>query len=70
MRGRNMRQVPDHQEVYIDMDGFTSIVFEILQRVEKPDIEALKYHLRDIVEEDIGETKVWTTGDAHLSKLP
>lgn len=65
-----IRQVPDNQEVYLDKDGFTSIVVEILERVDKPDVEALKYHLQDIVEEDAGETKVWTTGDAHFSKLP
>ena len=65
-----IRQVPDNQEVYLDPDGFTSIVIDILERVEKPDIEALKFHLQDIVEEDEGQTKVWTTGDAHISKLP
>lgn len=65
-----IRQVPDNQEVYLDKDGFTSIVVEILERVEKPDIEALKFHLQDIVDEDAGETKAWTTGEAHFSKLP
>ena len=65
-----IRQVPDNQEVYLDTDGFTSIVIDILERVEKPDIEALRFHLRDIVEEDADETKVWTTGEAHFSKLP
>ena len=62
--------MPDNQEVYLDKDGFTSIVIDILERVEKPDVEALKFHLLDIVEEDAGEMKVWTTGQAHLSKLP
>jgi hypothetical protein len=65
-----IRQVPDNQEVYLDKDGFTSIVVDILERVEKPDIEALKFHLNDIVDEDAGETKVWTTGEAHFAKLP
>ncbi|KAK3698019.1 hypothetical protein LTR37_017135 [Vermiconidia calcicola] len=65
-----IRQVPDNQEVYLDKDGFSSIVIDILERVEKPDFEALQFHLRDIVEEDAGETKVWTTGAAHFSKLP
>jgi hypothetical protein len=62
--------VPDNQEVYLDKDGFTSIVFDILERVDKPDIEALKFHLHDIVDEDAGETKLWTTGEAHISRLP
>ena len=62
--------MPDNQEVYLDKDGFTSVVFDILERVGKPDIEALKFHLHDIVEDDANETKVWTTGEAHFSKLP
>jgi hypothetical protein len=65
-----IRQVPDNQEVYLDKDGFTSIVVDILERVEKPDNEALKFHLNDIVDEDAGETKVWTTGEAYFAKLP
>ncbi len=65
-----IRQVPDNQEVYLDTNGFASIVVDILERVEKPDTEALQYHLHDIVEEDAGETKVWSTAEAHLAKLP
>ena len=65
-----IRQVPDNQEVYLDKDGFSSIVVDILERVERPDDEALKFHLQDIVEVDVGETKVWTSGAAHFSKLP
>ena len=66
----DIRQVPDHQEVWLDRNGFTSIVFEILERVEKPDVEALKYHLQDIVEEDEGEMRIWTSSEAHFQKLP
>ncbi|KAK5135051.1 hypothetical protein LTR08_005711 [Meristemomyces frigidus] len=65
-----MRQVPDHQEVWLDPNGFTSIVVEILERVEKPDLEALQHHLDDLVEEDAGEMKVWTSGVAHFVRLP
>lgn len=66
-----IRQVPDHQEVWLDTNGFTSIIVEILERVDKPsDIEALEYHLRDIVEEDVTDTKIWTSSQAHFSKLP
>ena len=68
--GSEIRQVPDNQEVYLDKDGFTSVVVDILERIEKPDIEALKFHFHDIVDEDAAETKVWTTGEAHFSKLP
>ena len=41
-----------------------------MQRVEKPDAEALTYHLHDIVEEDTGETKLWSSGTCHFAKLP
>ncbi|GAB7361231.1 hypothetical protein MBLNU230_g1292t1 [Neophaeotheca triangularis] len=67
----NFRQVPDNQEVWIDADGFTSIVFDILERVELPtDMEALKYHLHDIVEEDVERTQIWQTNNAIFAKLP
>lgn len=65
--------MPDNQEVYLDKDGFTSIVFDILERVEvgeKTDIDALKYHLQDIIEDDTDETKTWTLNSAIFSKLP
>lgn len=66
----NIREVPDHQEVYLDSEGFTSIIFEILEWVDKPDKEALIYHLEDVVEGDASETRVITTTDTRFSKLP
>lgn len=68
----DIRQVPDHQEVWLDRDGYTSVVFEILEQVEKgSDEEALKYHLEDLVEEDdIGRMNVWGSNTAYMSKLP
>jgi hypothetical protein len=70
----NIRQVPDNQEVYLDGEGFTSVVVEILEREEKPDNEALEYHLRDLVEDEEDDaaekTKVWWRGEAVGGKLP
>ncbi|KAI5212816.1 ran-interacting Mog1 protein [Aureobasidium subglaciale] len=66
----NIRQIPDNQEVYLDNDGLTSIVFDILERVDKPDLDALRYHLEDIVEDDVDATKLWTSNSAVFSKLP
>jgi len=66
----DIRQVPDNQEVYLSTTGFTSIVFDILERVDKPEAEALKYHLQDIIDEDAGESQIWESSAAHLSKLP
>ncbi|KAK6837876.1 Nuclear import protein mog1 [Apiospora arundinis] len=70
-----LRQVPDNQEVWIDRDGFTSLVFEIDERVgEKgngPEIDgaAMTTHLEEIVGEDIDRTKVWNTTPTLFSKL-
>ncbi|MCJ1367353.1 hypothetical protein MMC16_006485 [Acarospora aff. strigata] len=66
-----LRQVPDHQEVYLDKDGFTSITFDILERVGSVanDEEALKYHLEDICESE-EQFRIWTSGSVKLPRLP
>ncbi|KAI0005219.1 hypothetical protein F4779DRAFT_621137 [Xylariaceae sp. FL0662B] len=70
-----LRQVPDHQEVYIDKDGFTSIIFEITERVGGPgsnaeiDGQALTTHLEDLVQDDIDRVKVWNTTPTLFSRL-
>lgn len=71
-----IRQVPDHQEVYLDKDGFTSIIFDITERVGGPgsgpavDGAALTTHLEDIVDSDTDTVKVWNTSNTQFSKLP
>jgi hypothetical protein len=71
-----IRQVPDHQEVYLDKDGFTSIIFDITERVgaagsgPATDGAAMTTHLEDIVDSDIDTVKVWSTSDTKYSKLP
>lgn len=48
-----IRQVPDNQEVYLDKNGFTSLSFDITERVShlSTDKDALNYHFNDIVAE-------------------
>lgn len=47
----SLRQIPDHQEVYIDSDGYSSIVVDILEYVAKDtDEDALQYHFHDLVD--------------------
>ncbi|RYC56658.1 hypothetical protein CHU98_g9550 [Xylaria longipes] len=70
-----LRQVPDNQEVYIDKDGFTSIIVEINERVGSEgstaeiDGAALTTHLEEVVGEDVERLKVWNTTPTQFSKL-
>ncbi|KAM0324530.1 hypothetical protein ACHAQA_007915 [Verticillium albo-atrum] len=70
-----LRQVPDNQEVYIDQDGFTSIIFEITERVGPagtgPEIDgrALTTHLEELVGSDVDTVKVWNTTETLFSRL-
>ncbi|PSN62826.1 Mog1p/PsbP-like protein [Corynespora cassiicola Philippines] len=46
-----IRQIPDHQEVYLENDGYSSVVVEILERVERAsDEEALQHHFADLTD--------------------
>lgn len=71
-----MRQVPDNQEVYIDKDGYTSIIFELCERVgpsgSSPEIDgrALSTHLEDLVGDDVETVRVWNTTETQFSELP
>ena len=67
----DLRQVPDHQEVYLDKEGFTSISFDILERVEPvaDGGEALRYHLEDITETE-GQRQVLSSGSVKFLHLP
>ncbi|KAI0474235.1 Mog1p/PsbP-like protein [Xylaria cf. heliscus] len=70
-----LRQVPDNQEVYIDKEGFTSIIVEINERVGSEgssaeiDGRALTTHLEEVVGEDVDRLKVWNTTPTQFSKL-
>ncbi|KAK3985634.1 hypothetical protein QBC44DRAFT_334763 [Cladorrhinum sp. PSN332] len=70
-----LRQVPDSQEVYIDKDGFTSIIIDITERVGpaggglERDGRALTTHLEELVGEDVDSVKVWNTTETQLSHL-
>ncbi|KAI2602690.1 Mog1p/PsbP-like protein [Hypoxylon sp. NC1633] len=70
-----IRQVPDNQEVYIDKDGFTSIIFDIVERVGGPgtnpeiDGNALTTHLEELVGDGRDGVKVWNTTPTLFSRL-
>ncbi|OAA59651.1 Mog1/PsbP, alpha/beta/alpha sandwich [Niveomyces insectorum RCEF 264] len=71
-----LRQVPDNQEVFIDKDGYTSIIVEICERFGSAgssaeiDGEALTVHLEDLVGDDADSVKVWNTTETEFSQLP
>ncbi|KAI9897071.1 hypothetical protein N3K66_008093 [Trichothecium roseum] len=70
-----LRQVPDNQEVWIDKDGFTSIIFDITERVGEagsgPEIDgrALTTHLEEMVGADVDGLKIWNTAETDFSRL-
>jgi len=70
-----LRQVPDTQEVYIDKTGFTSIIFEICERVgpagsgAEIDGRALTTHLEELVGDDVDTVKVWNSTETVFSNL-
>jgi hypothetical protein len=70
----NIREIPDHQEVYLDTQGYTNVIVEVLERVgadkAPTDEDAIKYHLHDIVSTETDKTKFWGGGTVHLVKLP
>ncbi|KAI4284583.1 MAG: hypothetical protein L6R38_001284 [Xanthoria sp. 2 TBL-2021] len=67
----NIREVPDHQEIYLDASGFSSVIVEIAERVSHPptDQEALRFHFEDIVDEH-DTSRIWHTNVAQLPHLP
>jgi hypothetical protein len=63
--------VPDHQEVFLDKDGFASIIFDITERPDSvtTDEAALKLHLDDIFGSD-DDVKLWYQSTARLLHFP
>ena len=45
----DIRQIPDHQEVFLSTKTLTSIIFEINQYVSQPDPAALYFHFTDVI---------------------
>lgn len=70
-----LRQVPDNQEVWIDEDGFTSIIFDMTERVGEagkgPEIDgrAMTTHLEELVGSDIDSVKIWNTAETEFSRI-
>ncbi|KAH8724559.1 hypothetical protein GQ44DRAFT_617704 [Phaeosphaeriaceae sp. PMI808] len=66
-----IREVPDHQEVYIDANGYSSIVVEILEYQDKgSDDEALQYHFADLIDDTGDSTNILKQEKAMFKSLP
>lgn len=79
----NMRDIPSNQEVYLDDNGLTSVIIEILEYACPPehacetDEAALKYHYADMVAagyttaraDEEESTKFWGAGDISIPSL-
>lgn len=71
----NFRQVPDTQEVFVcDSEGYDdSVVFDIMERVEGDDVEAVKEHLNELsILNSVGQDYIalqLTTVDMKSQKL-
>ena len=71
----NFRQVPDHQEVFLDPNGPTTIIVELNERVNDgdhafDDDKALKYHFEDVASDGDDNTKLQPSSVATLPNLP
>lgn len=70
-----LREVPDNQEVWIDEDGFTSIIIDITERVGKAgsgaeiDGRAMTTHFEELVGSDIDSVKLWNTAETEFTGL-
>ncbi|KAF2000402.1 Mog1p/PsbP-like protein [Amniculicola lignicola CBS 123094] len=66
-----IREVPDHQEVHLDENGYSNVVFDILEYVEKAnDEEALQYHFADLIAGTGDSTNLLNQGTAEFKKVP
>ena len=72
-----VRQVPDHQEVFVDNASDISLIVEILNHADEvSDEEAAKYHFNDLaqcnnaVSMEITSTAIYGTNTSFLSCLP
>ncbi|KAI8099784.1 uncharacterized protein BX664DRAFT_322111 [Halteromyces radiatus] len=62
----NLRQVPDNQEVFLDMRTNQSLIIELLEKVEHLNEEAAKFHFEQIAEHN-NATSYSIKGVEHVS---
>ena len=63
--------MPDHQELYVDEDGYTGVIFEILEYVVRDSDEAaLQHHFADLVEGTGDSTTMLAQETGAMLKTP
>jgi hypothetical protein len=62
-----MRQVPDHQEVYVDMNSDQSIIFELLSMDDVANDRAAQHHWNDLAQANDAETSSRVVSTERLS---
>jgi hypothetical protein len=74
-----MRDVPDNQEVFVSNLDETSILFDVLEKVDAPDSAAAEFHFdalavdNEVDEDDDDDSRVFSTRSLPTSqheKLP
>ncbi|KAL9536950.1 hypothetical protein MBANPS3_012226 [Mucor bainieri] len=57
------RQIPDNQEVFVDMNTQQSLIFELLEPVEAPSEKAAEFHFQQLAEDNEAAGYTVTTVD-------
>lgn len=67
----NFREVPDHQEVWVDTSSDRSVIIEVLEQKEVPDTEAMEFFLNDLASfNEATEAKVLHTKPLAPEEVP
>jgi len=51
----NIRQIPDHQEVMVDVDTDQSLIVELLSQADVPDRECANFHFQELARSNEAE---------------
>ncbi|KAG2195452.1 hypothetical protein INT47_000417 [Mucor saturninus] len=57
------RQIPDNQEVFVDMTTQQSLIFELLEQVEESNEAVAKYHFQQLAEDNEAAESIVTVVD-------
>eukprot|EP01100_Stratorugosa_tubuloviscum_P001673 TRINITY_DN137_c0_g1_i1.p1 TRINITY_DN137_c0_g1~~TRINITY_DN137_c0_g1_i1.p1 ORF type:complete len:214 (+),score=66.95 TRINITY_DN137_c0_g1_i1:67-642(+) len=68
----DIRQIPDNQEVFCDLDTDQSIIFELLEMIEQSNQEAAIYHFNEVasINEATNESIIIHQSELTQTELP